>query len=547
MKKRLVFVSYAVNGKGLGHVVRQLAIQKWVQRLCAFSGVATEHWFLTTSEADTVVFREGFASFKLPSKTIIDDTGLDKPSYLAMARLWVHNAIALLRPDVLLVDTFAQGSFHELGLVLDLVPHKVLVQRPVKAEFARHTSHHSAAAAYDLVIVPEHEDDVPDVREALGVPASRLRFVGPVVRPDVDGGYDRTTARARLGVGTAPHCVLVTGGGGGDDTVEALFDAVHAAVGHLDDVHVVYAVGPLYRGTPRHGHRRTHFCDHDLAEHAAAFDVAVSAAGFNTIHELLVCGVPTVVVPQDKIADDQLARASRYADRGAFVVQTIDTVGAVLLALLHDPPARAAMSLAAKTALPRGHAREAAAAVLAALIPPSVLRTAVHVVDDALVKHVKQSGETLASVVALTHEVLGHEDRAAITRADIHTALSLVHSTRAPAATLARVFELLRRRFRCDDPVELVAVVGSLCTSGVIDGQFASLVELLSLLPAERPVPVAVVAAEVVEALTVASARGVGVAEVAGAFRVSRSSPAAVQQAGSVALARLRAAAREAR
>jgi hypothetical protein len=341
--------------------------------------------------------------------------------------------------------------------------------------------------------------------------------------------------------------VLVTGGGGGDDTVEALFDAVHAAVGHLDDVHVVYAVGPLYRGTPRHGHRRTHFCDHDLAEHAAAFDVAVSAAGFNTIHELLVCGVPTVVVPQDKIADDQMARASRYAERGAFVVETIDTVGAVLLALLHDPPARAAMSLAAKTALPRGHAREAAAAVLAALIPPSVLRTAVHVVDDALVKHVKQSGETLASVVALTHEVLGHEDRAAITRADIHTALSLVHSTRAPAATLARVFELLRRRFRCDDPVELVAVVGSLCTSGVIDGQFASLVELLSLLPAERPVPVAVVAAEVVEALTVASARGVGVAEVAGAFRVSRSSPAAVQQAGSVALARLRAAAREAR
>ncbi|HEY1098300.1 MAG TPA: glycosyltransferase, partial [Myxococcota bacterium] len=392
-KKRLVFLSYAVNGAGVGHVVRQIAIQQWLRRLCAFAGVHSEHWFLTTSEADSLVFQAGFAAFKLPSKSIVEPAGIDKLSYIAMAKVWVNNSIALLRPDVLLVDTFAQGSFNELPAVLDLVPTKVLVQRPLKDGYANRPAYQQLVGAYDVVVVPEHEDDVPEMRELLAVPSSRLRFVGPIVRIDPAAVFSREDARAKLGVPANARCVLVTGGGGGDVGNDALFDTVATALHSSDDVHVVYAVGPLFRGRSRHGPRATQFSGADLAEHAAAFDVAVSAAGFNTIHELLVGGVPTIVVPQDKIADDQRQRAERYAERGAVVVvDGLGQVGSTLRSLLADDAKLAALSTAAKAVLPRGHAKEAAAAALSMSMAPSVLRAAVDVVDDALLTQLGSIG-----------------------------------------------------------------------------------------------------------------------------------------------------------
>ena len=541
VKKRLGFLSYAVNGAGVGHVVRQVAIQKWLRRLCAVAGVKSEHWFLTTSEADSLVFQEGFAAFKLPSKTIVEDAGLDKLAYIAMAKLWVGNSVALLRPDVLVVDTFAQGSFHELSSVLDLVHKKVLVQRPLKDSYGHRPAYQALVSAYDAVIVPEHEDDVADVREALGASSARLRFVGPVVRADVGGGFDRDTARARLGVTAGARCVLVTGGGGGDATTTALFDAVHAAVGDDDTVHVVYAVGPLHRGAPRHGPRRTHFVGHDLAEHAAAFDVAVSAAGFNTIHELLLFGVPTIVVPQEKIADDQAARAQRYADRGALLTTSMAALSSTVTSLLADDERRAAMSACAREVMPRGHAKEAAAAILALLWPPSLLKMATSIVDDELLVALAAAGEDLGAVTALALQIAGHDDRVGLGRDDVVRAIALCESAQAPAATLARVVDQLRRRFLVVDDAAFVDAVAAMCSASAVDGQHASLLEIIGALGAERQAPVAVVCTAIVEAVDSGVGRGLDVFGVAAALRTARAPTAgAVQQAGSVGIARLR-------
>ena len=57
--KKLRVVSYAINGRGLGHLVRQLSILRWVKRYASLLGVNAEIWVLTTSEADTLARREG--------------------------------------------------------------------------------------------------------------------------------------------------------------------------------------------------------------------------------------------------------------------------------------------------------------------------------------------------------------------------------------------------------------------------------------------------------------------------------------------------------
>ena len=153
--KSLCLVSYAVNGSGLGHLSRLIAINRWIRRFAAVAGVRTQHYFLTTSEADTLLFQEGFAGFKLPSKTIVEEAGIHKPTYLGLAKQWVWHSVGLLRPDIFLVDTFPNGSFQELLGVLDLCRHKALVLRPVKDEYARRASFKAVVQLYDRVIIPE--------------------------------------------------------------------------------------------------------------------------------------------------------------------------------------------------------------------------------------------------------------------------------------------------------------------------------------------------------------------------------------------------------
>ena len=49
----------------------------------------------------------------------------------------------------------------------------------------------------------------------------------------------------------------------------------------------------------------------------AGVDAAVSAGGYNSFHELMYAGVPTVFVPLPRIADDQLERTQRAEAAGA--------------------------------------------------------------------------------------------------------------------------------------------------------------------------------------------------------------------------------------
>ncbi|MGH3516230.1 MAG: glycosyltransferase [Haloechinothrix sp.] len=54
-----------------------------------------------------------------------------------------------------------------------------------------------------------------------------------------------------------------------------------------------------------------------LARYLSAFDVAVTEAGYNSFHEMLHAGLPTVLVPTSAaVTDDQLARARWAADHG---------------------------------------------------------------------------------------------------------------------------------------------------------------------------------------------------------------------------------------
>ena len=230
------------------------------------------------------------AAFKMPSKAMMRDAGIEPTRWLAVARQWVMNAVAGLAPDLLVVDTFPGGSFGELVPVLETVPTRVLVARAVRDEIAGDDAYAALLAALPAHDHPRRARHRADpVARARG--AARSRDGAPRARRRPIAALRVRHARRRRRRGRAAH----------------------AARAHRSLVargwHVVVGAGPLYLGPERRGPHITWMDRYVPLELLGGVDAAVSAGGYNSVTELMFAGVPTVFLPQPRIADDQEGRA----------------------------------------------------------------------------------------------------------------------------------------------------------------------------------------------------------------------------------------------
>ena len=80
-----------------------------------------------------------------------------------------------------------------------------------------------------------------------------------------------------------------------------------------------------------------------LSQYARAFDFAISAAGYNTFHEAIAFGIPTIFIPnRDPSMDDQAGRADFAQNAGAAFVLEEDGMDDLpnLIRLLLEPKGR---------------------------------------------------------------------------------------------------------------------------------------------------------------------------------------------------------------
>lgn len=369
-------VSYAINGRGVGHLVRQLAILRWVKRYAMLLGVNLEAWVLTTSEADTLARRENIAALKMPSKAMIRDAGIEPTRHLAVARQWVMNAVAGIGPDVLVVDTFPGGSFGELLPVLETVAQRVLVARAVKDEVASDPAYSPLLKLYQRTIIPDE------------------RGVGPILLREREELAPREAARRALGI-TDRRAVYVTLGGGGDEmAARVLPELVDRLVAR--GWHVVVGAGPLYLGEERRGPHITWMDRYVPLELLQGVDAAVSAGGYNSVAELCYAGVPTVFLPQPRIADDQEARARAVVAAGAGrLAKSIDEIPDLL-----DQPGDGQI---ARSLVTKNGASAAAIQVLSAVLPAADLAFAQQLLTPALWARAQRVGlEVIAPLIGDT-------------------------------------------------------------------------------------------------------------------------------------------------
>ena len=292
---------YAINGTGLGHLSRLLAIAREARELLHAMGVRADFHFITTSEAPEVAW--DFPVYKIPSKTIV--AGVDTPNaaFAQSAKLLISNLTASLRPDVLVLDTVPTGSFNEFVFLKDYAKKTVFIDRHKDTTAATSTVHQTHLALYDLILVPDYESNA----DRYPIPSKlckRRTFTGRIHGFNPDNATDRDEVRQTFGVGD--RCLIyVSAGGGGDAQAENDLQCIVDALADDPKNFLLIGYGPLFRGRRVYRSNVVPLSEPNASRLFRGIDMAISAAGYNTYEELLAAGVPSAFYAQQKGLDRQ--------------------------------------------------------------------------------------------------------------------------------------------------------------------------------------------------------------------------------------------------
>ncbi|MDJ0835706.1 MAG: hypothetical protein QNK37_04270 [Acidobacteriota bacterium] len=356
-RRKVSALFYAVNGVGLGHLSRLLAIAREMRDLLDALAVPTDLRFLTTSDAAYIA--GDFPVYKIPSKTAAAGTAAAE-TFIADSRFFVSNLVASLRPDLLVLDTIPEGSFNEFLMIRDFARKTVFVDRHRDPKIRNGKLQKNMLALYDRILVPDDPDEARyPLPEAL---AERRFFTGRIhgFRPRT--AFSREKAREQLGVPDGSVLIYVSAGGGGDEAAEHQLDILTETLAEDPSHFLLVGYGPLYSGKVRYGANIANYHGAAVSRFFPALDLAVSAAGYNTYQELITARVPTLFYAQTKGMDRQEERIDRGVSAGLHRKLTnldtsilraavedmkrADTQAELRDALVRHPPARGALSAA---------------------------------------------------------------------------------------------------------------------------------------------------------------------------------------------------------
>jgi UDP-N-acetylglucosamine--N-acetylmuramyl-(pentapeptide) pyrophosphoryl-undecaprenol N-acetylglucosamine transferase len=299
----MVVLFYAVNGLGLGHLTRLLAVARKLKA----DYPSVEPLFFTSSEAAQVVFQEGFACYKVPSKTLARSRGISQKK-LALSYLQIlHSLLSVYQPDALVVDTFPLGALQELTGILAarLGMKKIFVHReqkqmtPQKVELQRF---------YDLILAPHTRGEAH-----IPVPnPDKLVWTGEILIRSREELIERSQAQKLIANNSHKKLLLLNLGGGGDLSTPENYQTLLTFLARRNDIEICLPQPPLATQKPAQMPMQARSLNYyPLSEVMLAFDAAISAAGYNTFHELLQAQVPTIFIPKQRGYDDQQARAQK--------------------------------------------------------------------------------------------------------------------------------------------------------------------------------------------------------------------------------------------
>lgn len=305
---RILF--FNVNGSGMGHLNRCLA---YARRLRG----RARPFFFSLASAIEIIEEMGFEADYYVSPYWSTSSTFAWNSELAIR---FGMLLERVRPDVIVFD--GTWPFQGFLAACETYGSPALVWSNRGLLKAGSKTVTVDEALFDLMIQPG-EIDAIESRSPLVGHGERV-VVPPVCLLEEDELLDRLAARDALGLAQQGRFALFALGPGNLKDVAGIGHGlirIFAAAGFqvvwvrapisVRDIDLPAGVQPL--------------SVYPLARYLRAFDVFVGAAGYNTCCELVQARVPSLLVPNTGLADDQMQRAQMLASVMPVVVSACET------------------------------------------------------------------------------------------------------------------------------------------------------------------------------------------------------------------------------
>lgn len=283
-----------INGSGLGHLTRCLAVAESLRRQDPDVPIA----FFTTSVALPLIGRLGYPCFHWPPKQTVA-TGMTASEWNAGLEMQLRTVVNQLAPDVIVYDGGAPYPGVQRVVESGCVPHSVWIKRGLSSQALSDADFD----LFDAVVTPG------ELRQESSASAVNEHRVNPIVllprhmpsRSELADWY---------GLDSTMKWVFVQLGAGNINDITKLQSAACRALSAQTDVQVIVAESPIAMNgsDPPPGCRKVSlFPASTLFPHLYR---AVLAAGYNSVHEAVYHGVATVFVPNEATrSDNQRQRA----------------------------------------------------------------------------------------------------------------------------------------------------------------------------------------------------------------------------------------------
>ena len=323
---RVLFAT--TNGVGLGHLTRSMAIAR---RLPG----GLQPIMFTLSQGMPVVRREGFYAEYFPSR---EQAGLESPRWNAMYERRLTHVLSVYDPSVVVFDgTFPYGGLRQA--MLQEPQRRFVWCRRAMWQPGLGAANLGFSSAFDAVLEPGEFSATADA----GLTVARrgeVSAVAPITYLDEADLLPREEAERELGLAPGRLNVLLQLGTGNLSDIESVLGRCVARLREDTRVQLAVAVSTLSRRPPALPEGIIALRVYPLSRYYRAFDLAVSAAGYNSFHELVGFAVPTLFVPNPRMPlDDQVARARHAEEVGvsrAWVEDGEESLEEMLGSLLDD-------------------------------------------------------------------------------------------------------------------------------------------------------------------------------------------------------------------
>jgi len=313
MKEKLQAVKlliHAINGVGLGHVVRTKRIADALRQILP----SVEIVFVTNTKYSDYL-KKDYKTYILSK----DTRGVLEGQYPYEEYLR-YNTQAIIKiinheiPDAVLFDCELNKDL--LYFCKKNFINAIFVLRMTKSD--RFLEIQKYLALFDSVIIPHEKADLPQNQQGYLTNIS-AHFVGPIVEQLSDFGKN---IRKKI--------LITLGSGAGIPDNRPLFEVVDSFLSYLrnhdyciNNVHmdIDIVAGPFYQGECNFDGFKVRQTSDNLIEDMLCSKIVISGAGYNTINEIVYSKTPAIVIPLSRGWDDQFQRAEVLERLGCIRVE----------------------------------------------------------------------------------------------------------------------------------------------------------------------------------------------------------------------------------